>query len=64
MLQDKVIGIYCLPDDILQGIRHCECSQRQVSDSEIITTALVAALYFKGNQSHAISYMRSHNMMG
>lgn len=63
MLQDKVIGIYCLTDDILKGIRHYEDRQRKVSDSEIITTALVSALYFKGNQSHAISYMRSHQMV-
>jgi hypothetical protein len=63
MLQDKVIGIYCLIDDILKGIRHYEEGQRRVSDSEIITTAIVSALYFKGNQSHAASYMRTHNMI-
>ena len=41
MLQDKVIGIYCLVDDILKGIRHTEHKERQVSDSDIISTALV-----------------------
>ena len=63
MLQDKVIGIYCLIDDILKGIGHYEEEHRKVSDSEIITTALVSALYFKGNQSGAAAYMRTHNMM-
>ena len=62
MLQDKVIGIYCLIDDILKGIGHYEHKERQVSDSEIMTTAIVSALYFKGNHSHAIGYMRSHRM--
>ncbi len=62
MLQDKVIGIYCFTDDILKGISHYEDKSRKVNDSEIITTAIVAALYFKGNQSNAISYMRDHNM--
>lgn len=62
MLQDKVIGIYCLVDDILKGIGHCEEGGRKVSDSEIITTALISTLYFKGNQSGAASYMRTHNM--
>jgi hypothetical protein len=62
MLQDKVIGIYCLIDDILQGIGHSEHEQRIVSDSEIITTAVVSALYFKGNQCHALGYMRTHKM--
>jgi hypothetical protein len=51
MLQDKVIGTYCLVDDILKGIGHYECRERKVSDSEVITTAIVSALYFKGNQS-------------
>lgn len=63
MLQDKVIGIYCLIDDILLGIGHYENKQRRVSDSEIIATAIVAALYFKGNQSHAIGYVRTHRLM-
>lgn len=62
MLHDKVIGIYCLVDDILKGVHYYEHRERKVSDSEIITTAIVAALYFKGNQSNAINYMRSHKM--
>ncbi len=63
MLQDKVIGIYCLVDDILKGIHHHEHKERKVSDSEIISTAIVSALYFKGNQFHAINYMRTHAMI-
>lgn len=63
MLQDKVIAIYCLIDDILKGINHYEHRERKVSDSEIITTAVVSALYFKGNQGYAMGYMRSHQMM-
>ena len=62
MLRDKVIGIYCFTDDILKGIGHYDDKSRKVNDSEIITTAIVAALYFKGNQSNAINYMRDHNM--
>ena len=62
MLQDKVIGIYCIVDDILKGIGHYEHKYRKVSDSEIITTALISALYFKGNQYNAIGYMKTHNM--
>lgn len=63
MLQDKVIGIYCLVDDMLKGIGHREHKERTVSDSEIISTALISALYFKGNQFHAINYMRTHKMV-
>ncbi len=43
MLQDKVIGIYCLVDDILKGIHHVEHKEGKVSDSEIISTALGSA---------------------
>ena len=49
MLPDKVIAIYCIVDDILKGIKHYEHKDRKVGDSEIMTTAIVAALYFKGN---------------
>ena len=62
MLQDKVIGIYCKVDDILKGISHPEHKDRRVSDSEIITTAILSALYFKGNKCSAINYMRTYNM--
>ena len=63
MLPDKVIGIYCLIDDILKGLGHSEPQQRKVSDSEVITTAVVSALYFKGNQSTTLAYVRSHSLM-
>lgn len=63
ILQDKVIGIYCLVGDLLKGIHHHEHKERKVSDSEIISAALVSALYFKGNQLHSINYMRSHRMI-
>ena len=29
----------------------------------MITTAIVSAFYFKGNQSHSIGYMKSHGMI-
>lgn len=63
MRQDKVIGIYCLIDDILKGISRHEHKERKISDSEVITTAVVSALYFKGNQHHAMGYMGSHCMI-
>ncbi|WP_330444595.1 IS982 family transposase [Flavivirga abyssicola] len=60
MLQDKVIGIYCIIDDILKEMNHKEHNSRTFSDSQVLTTALVAAMYFNGNQSSALSYMKSH----
>jgi hypothetical protein len=62
MLRDKVIAIYCLIDDVLKAIGHQTASGCRASDAAILTTAYVAALLLKGNQSAAIHYMRSHTM--
>jgi hypothetical protein len=57
---DKIISIFCLIDDLFIGIKHQEDVRRSVSDSEIAVTAIVSALYFGGNQFHAIHFMKSH----
>lgn len=56
--EDKIIAIFCLVDDLLKGINHKEDSRRRVSDSEIITTAIVSALYFGGHQDNAREFMK------
>lgn len=56
--EDKIIRIYCIVDDILKGIGHEEDSRRKVSDSEIITTALVSALYFGGHLDNSRGFMK------
>ena len=63
MLLDKVIAIYCFSDDLLKSIGHRTKEGCRTTDAEILTTALVSALVFKGNQSMSLSYMRSHNMI-
>ena len=62
LLSDKVIAIYCLVDDLLKSCGHHTAAGCRCSDAEIITTALISALLFKGNQSLAVGYMRAHNM--
>jgi hypothetical protein len=47
MLQDKVIGIYCLTDDVLKGIGHREHQERKVS---IKNTALHLCLSVENNR--------------
>ncbi|OXA83104.1 transposase, partial [Flavobacterium columnare] len=54
LCKDKIISIFCLIDDILKGIEHPEDIRRQVSDSEIILTAIVSSTSFYGNHSSAI----------
>lgn len=60
MLQDKVTAIYCIIDDLLKQMNHTEHHNRKFSDSQVLTTAIVSGLYFRGNQTMALFYMRSH----
>ena len=58
LTEDKIIRIFCIVDDILKGIGHFEDSRRRVSDSEVITTALVSALYFGGHLDNGRNFMK------
>ena len=44
------------PDDLLKAIGHDEDIRRQMSDAEIITTVLVAAMFFNGNHSQVYAW--------
>ena len=61
--ESKIISIFCFADDLLKGINHREDCRRRVSDSEIITTAIVSALYFGGHHDHARHMMKMTNMI-
>lgn len=56
-MDTQIIVVFCLCDDILKSLHHREDSQRQMSDAEVMTTALVAMLYFNGNFALASCYM-------
>ncbi len=58
LCEDKIIALYCIVDDLLKGIGHKEDVRRKVTDSEVITTALVSALYFGGHQDNARHFMQ------
>ncbi len=58
LTRDKIIGIFCFIDDLLKTIGHYEDMRRQVSDSEVITTALVSSLHFGGHQDKARQFMK------
>ena len=63
LCKDKTISIFCLIDDILKGINHVEDIRRQVSDSEIILTAIVSSTSFYGNHSSAIKFMKQYGFI-
>ena len=60
---ENVIAIYVFIDDIMIEIGHKEPVNRNSSDSEIITVALIAAKYFHGNIDHAINFVKSTKLM-
>jgi hypothetical protein len=58
-MQDFTIAIYCFIDDLLQTIDKKRLdSRRKLSDAQVITTAIIAARYFQGNQANACAYMK------
>lgn len=62
-MKDKVIGIYCLIDDLLKTIGHTEDQRRRISDSEVLTTAIVSAMLFSGHQEHSINFMKATGLI-
>ena len=45
-MDTQIVAIYCICDDILKGLHHVEDKQRKMSDAEVMTTSIVAALFF------------------
>lgn len=48
-METQIVVVFCLSDDMLKALHHAEDAQCKMSDAEVMTTALVAMLYFKGN---------------
>jgi hypothetical protein len=59
-MDDKIIVTFCLCDDLLKAIHHQEDRQCHMNDAEIMTTALVASLFFRGNHESARAMLQQH----
>ena len=59
-MDDNIIAIFCLCDDLLKAMHHQEDHQGQMNDAEIMTTALVASLFFRGNHESARAMLQQH----
>jgi len=59
----ETIAIYAITDDLLKAIGHQDGIRSQLSDAEVITTALVAARFFGGNHQNAQDYLKEHGLM-
>jgi Transposase DDE domain len=71
-MDEEILAIYCMVADILKALGHVEDPQQKVCDAEVITTALVAMLFFRGNfesarallsAPHYIPYMLSRSRL-
>jgi len=67
---NETIAIYAIIDDLLKAMPAAGCAyghrediRRQMSDAEIITTALVTAIFFHGNLILACNYMKDHKLI-
>src|ERR687886_1655510 len=52
-MDDQIIAVYCLCADLLKAMHHLEDPQCRMSDAEVMTTGLIAALHFRGNFTSA-----------
>ena len=59
-MDDKIIATFCLCDDLLKAMHHPEDRQCQMNDAEIMTTAFVASLFFRGNQESARAMLQQY----
>jgi hypothetical protein len=50
---NKSIAIYVFIDDLFKVLGHQEDQRRKVADAEILTTAIIASLYFGGHLDKA-----------
>lgn len=57
-MDDRIITIYCFCDDCLKALHHRHDPQCAMSDAEVLTTAIVAAVFFRGNLEAARTYLR------
>ena len=63
-----IVAVYTICDDLLISLGHSEHPQTQMSDAEVMTTALIAARYFAGNHQNACVALKTlgyiPNMLG
>ena len=60
---DHTTELYCIIDDLLKATDHTEDTRRQMSDAEVLTTALVSARFFGSNLEHARHFLQETGLM-
>lgn len=59
----QTICLFVFIDDILKSIGHITDKRAECDDSEVLTTALIAALHYGGNHADAIGFVKETGLM-
>lgn len=59
-MEVEIITIYVICDEFLRAMGHRDDRQSQMSDAEVMTTALVAMLSYGGNYAKARKHLHGH----
>ena len=58
-MQDKIIATFCILDDLLKALHHRDDPQAKITDSEILTIAILACQEFAGNMRKALQWVKA-----
>ena len=59
-MEKEIIIVFCICDEITQALKIVEDPQVKMTNSEIMTTALVSMLYFSGNFEKGRNFLAEH----
>ncbi len=59
-MDTQIVAVYCLCADMLKALHHRDDPQCHLTDAEIMTVAVVAALFFSGNYARAQQYLAEY----
>ena len=59
-MDTTIIATYCVCDELLQAVHHHNDAQCKMTDAEVMTTAFVAAFYFRGNLESARMMLKTY----
>src|SRR5919197_2832075 len=59
-MDDQIIATFCLCDDLLKAMYHPKNRQCQMNDAEIMTNAVMASLFFRGNHESARALLKQY----
>lgn len=60
-MEMQVITVYCICDDLVKFFDIKDDIQATMSTAEVLTTAIIAALFFGGNQERARIFLKEYN---